>query len=379
MKPSITELTVSGFRALRDFSVKELGRANLITGRNNTGKSSVLEALRILTSNADPSVIFSILSSREDNVDNLEKPQRLDETDPLLWLAGLFTGFPQSIKDFQPIQIKAAGGQHSLELTLRLAWPSRGHYSISENQQAQSILYNQNIREPEAERGPALIITAPNMMREIPLESLFRRPPYGSRPYRSEFGEKQRLQCAYVSPYDGEKTANLGALWDNIALSDGEKDVVHALQIIEPSISAVSMIGGKGARPRTAIVRSKNFQRPLPLRSFGDGLNRLFNIALSLVNAKGGLLLIDEFENGMHHTVQLDVWRAIFRLAQDLDVQVFATSHSWDAVEAFQKAAAETTEDATLIRLSRQDDAVIPTLFKKDELAVATRDGIEVR
>ena len=81
----------------------------------------------------------------------------------------------------------------------------------------------------------------------------------------------------------------------------------------------------------------------------------------------------------MHHTVQLDVWRAIFRLAQDLDVQVFATSHSWDAVEAFQKAAAETTEDATLIRLSRQDDAVIPTLFKKDELAVATRDRIEVR
>jgi AAA15 family ATPase/GTPase len=126
-------------------------------------------------------------------------------------------------------------------------------------------------------------------------------------------------------------------------------------------------------------VRSASFARPVPLRSFGDGLNRLFGIVLSLVNAKGGLLLIDEFENGMHYTVQLDTWRAIFRLAQTLDVQVFATSHSWDAIEAFQKAAAETPEDGVLIRLSRKGEDIVPTIFREDELAVATRDRIEVR
>ena len=108
-------------------------------------------------------------------------------------------------------------------------------------------------------------------------------------------------------------------------------------------------------------------------------MNRLFGIVLSLVNAKGGLLLIDEFENGIHHSVQLDAWRTIFRLAHDLDVQVFATSHSWDAIEAFQKAAAESQEDGGLIRLSRKGDPVIPTLFKEKELAVVTRDRIEVR
>lgn len=130
---------------------------------------------------------------------------------------------------------------------------------------------------------------------------------------------------------------------------------------------------------RTAIVRSKAFARPVPLRSFGDGLNRLFGIILSLVNAKDGLLLIDEFENGMHHSVQLDVWRGIFRLAKLLKVQVFATSHSWDAVESFQKAAAEDPEEGLLIRLSKKGDAVIPTLFREQELAVAARERIEVR
>ena len=121
---------------------------------------------------------------------------------------------------------------------------------------------------------------------------------------------------------------------------------MEALRIIDPEISAVSMIGGEGPRrTRTAIVHAQGIPRPVPLRSFGDGLNRLFGIVLSLVNAKGGLLLIDEFENGMHYTVQADAWRAIFSLARRLDIQVFATSHSWDSIEAFQKAAHEDPEE----------------------------------
>jgi len=108
-------------------------------------------------------------------------------------------------------------------------------------------------------------------------------------------------------------------------------------------------------------------------------MNRLFGIILSLVNAKEGLLLIDEFENGMHYTVQADAWRAIFQLAERLDIQVFATSHSWDAIEAFQKACSENPGEGVLIRLSRKGDDIIPTLFREDELAIATRDRIEVR
>lgn len=108
-------------------------------------------------------------------------------------------------------------------------------------------------------------------------------------------------------------------------------------------------------------------------------MNRLFGIALSLVNAKDGLLLIDEFENGMHYSVQLDTWRMIFKLAAALDVQVFATSHSWDAIEAFQQAAAETSEEGVLVRLAHIEGEIVPTVFRKDELRIATRNHIEVR
>ena len=77
--------------------------------------------------------------------------------------------------------------------------------------------------------------------------------------------------------------------------------------------------------------------------------------------------------------MQLDAWNTVFRLALDLDIQVFATSHSWDSIAAFQEAASQTPEDGVLVRLTRRGDNIVPTVFVEDELAVVTRDKIEVR
>lgn len=375
MKPGITNLSVEGFRALQHLTITGLGRVNLITGRNNTGKSSVLEALRLLTSDASLSIIFSILSDREEDISEIEEVEWRNDADSLFQLASLFSGFPQLTDPFQPITIRATGDTRSLDMVLGIGWVSRTGDADSPFR----LIERQNHVFEEDAGLPALIIESSGIKRLIPMNK-FRHRAYSTYRRSTESREEPPLRCRYVSPYGGEKTFTLGTLWDSIALSDQEKNVVEALRIIDPDISAVSMVGGEGARQRrTAIVRSSKFERPVPLRSFGDGLNRLFGIVLSLVNAKNGILLIDEFENGMHHSVQFDAWRAIFRLAQNLGVQVFATSHSWDAIEAFQKAAAETPEQGVLVRLSRRENRIIPTLFREDELAVATRDRIEVR
>jgi len=89
--------------------------------------------------------------------------------------------------------------------------------------------------------------------------------------------------------------------------------------------------------------------------------------------------LVDEFENGLHHTAQLNAWRTIFRLAVTLDTQVFATTHSWDTIRAFQEAAAESPDTGVLLRLSRRGDEIVPTVFAEEEVAIAARERIEVR
>ena len=105
----------------------------------------------------------------------------------------------------------------------------------------------------------------------------------------------------------------------------------------------------------------------------------MFGLALALVNAKNGILLIDEIESGLHYSVHLKVWQLIFKIASQLNIQVVATSHSWDAIEAFQEAANKDVEKGLLIRLARKGEEIIPTLFSEEELAIATREHIEVR
>jgi hypothetical protein len=375
MKTKISTLIVERFRAFKHLKIAGLGHVNLITGRNNTGKSSLLEAIRILASNASLPIIYNILRSREEDVGESDETARPLDSEGIFLLSTLFNGFPRFSAKLESIVIASNGGTRPMRIDMKAEWFSEKR----DRDGIRKLVLKQEELIGEEEAIPALAIEASGNRRVITLDSM-RRYGLRGRLMWPESMDESTLPCVFVGPYGGERTATLGTLWDKIALSDRENDVVEALRIIVPKISAVSMVGGEGPRQqRTAIVRAGNLPRPLPLRSFGDGLNRLFGIVLSLVNAKDGLLLIDEFENSMHYSVQLDVWRAVFKLSRRLGIQVFATSHSWDSIEAFQKAAAEVSEEGALIRLSRKEDNIVATVFAKDELAVATRERIEVR
>jgi len=370
----MVSLSIERFRSLRRLKIEGLGRVNLITGRNNTGKSSVLEALRILASDASPTVLSDILRYREENLAETDEGSRGLATEGSSEISSLFPGFPSLDKIGEAIVIAANGSNTPSQLSLTLGWFSEER----DTEGFRRLIPQQPQLFAEAELIPALVVElgGSGTRKILPLDNLRRF----SRRTVANPTEEPRIPCVFVSPYGSEHTAAFGPLWDKIALSDREHDVVEALRIIAPDITAVSMVGGEAPRQRRmAIVKAAGQPRPLPLRSFGDGLNRLFGIILSLVNAKNGLLLIDEVENGMHHTIQSDLWRAVFRLATRLNTQIFATSHSWDSIEAFQKAAAEKPDEGVLIRLSRKGSEVFATLFREKELAIATRDGIEVR
>ena len=90
--------------------------------------------------------------------------------------------------------------------------------------------------------------------------------------------------------------------------------------------------------------------------------------------------MIDEFETGLHHSVQADTLRVIFQTAKRMNVQVFATTHSWDCIEAFQEVSAEDqNEEAMLISLQQRKAGITAVSFDERELKIATRGHIEVR
>ena len=368
-------LTIKGFRGIRELTIPQLGRVNLITGKNNTGKSSVLEALRIFVSNAELSVIHNILAFREEDSDRHKDGQNIFYVEGMTSLSALFRGFPGRLEETHPIAISSMDKSGPMVLELNVSEVS----DLLEPDGSHSLAKGQPVLLRGGEPGLALIVKTEDNTRIQPLGvgyvSWF--PSSHGFPVDTV---SSRVSCVLVRPNSGERTEWLANQWDAISLTPKEKQVVEALRIIDSRIDAISIIGIQRHRAhRRAIVRAEGISRPVPLRSFGDGMNRLFEIALSLASAEGGVLLIDEFENGLHYSVQPDVWRMIFNMSERLNIQVFATTHSRDTVEAFQKAAAESPEEGALIHLTSRNDDIIPTVFTEEELAIVARDNIEVR
>lgn len=371
MKTPICKLQVTRFRSLRDLTVGPFGQVNLITGKNNAGKSSLLEAIRILVTEGAPSTFYNILNYREEAGGGTPELDSSLSPDDTTSFSSLFSGFPTLAGCADPFTISNQNGGTSpvKTISVRVGWysdqfdPEQGRRFVK----AEADLFG------ESTGFPMLEIEAPSRRR------LLRIDP--QRPIRraiSEGGEGVPTPCVFLDPFSSRSTSQLAALWDSIALKDAQKEVVKALQIISSDIEEVTMIGSD-QRTRTAIARSRHYPNPMPLRTFGDGVNRLFGIILSLSCAKGGVLLVDEIENGLHHSILTKVWEVIFKMASTLGVQVFATTHSWDCIESFQTAANSDDEEGVLVRLSLKGDVVVPTLLREEELRIASRDQIELR
>jgi hypothetical protein len=218
---------------------------------------------------------------------------------------------------------------------------------------------------------PTLAIGYGDERTEVVVDTLAMPP----RPYI-----ENQVPFAVFVPPSGVREDLLGVLWDRTTLTEWEPMILDALRIIVPGLQGLSFVI-EGARRRVPVAKLRDIPRPVPLRNMGDGVNRLLSISLAMVNAREGFLLVDEFENGLHYSVQEEVWRAVLSLASTLHVQVFATTHSWDCIQAFAFAANGSAEvDGMLHRIeNRGRDTLRVIEMSEADLAIVARQRIEVR
>lgn len=139
-------------------------------------------------------------------------------------------------------------------------------------------------------------------------------------------------------PASSRRTSSILARDYGVAEKKGKEDkVLEALKIIDENIEAIkiSVIGGAHIEIKRI---DENF---MPVSLFGDAINKILNIVLTLINNNGDILLIDEIENGIHYKIQKDFWKFIFSLSHKnmFDVQIFATTHSLEMINAFIEAS----------------------------------------
>jgi hypothetical protein len=172
------------------------------------------------------------------------------------------------------------------------------------------------------------------------------------------------------------------SLWDKVALTPNEERVIKALQFLDLNVERIApQVGGQYFYPRGGfIVKIKDVAHPLPVGSMGDGMWRMLAMAIAIAHCKDGVLLVDEIDTGLHYTVMANMWRLIFGAAAELNVQVFATTHSSDCIRSLAELCYEETEVAdniTLQRIEKGNPVAIP--YTAGEIEIAAERRVEVR
>jgi hypothetical protein len=366
----LNSLEIFGFRIFRHLQLEHLGMVNLIVGKNNVGKSCLLEALYLYAHRGLPWTIQELLEWRDENSKAFNT--RTEEIDTSI-VRHLFYGRQDFGKQPQAVQIGPIASPNDT-LSIVTSWYEERTSPDGIRRQWQKLAPEQFNEVDNLFPGFDIKLGAKQII-SYPLHLLLRRP---LRPLVSP-QQVEDIRCVFI-PANGLDEKQVSLLWDSVALTRLEEDVFHALHIIASEVERVNLLGREQRGRRIPMARVEGWGDPVPLRSLGEGLNRLFGIALALVNAKDGLLLIDEVESGLHYSVHTDLWRLIFQVADRLNVQVFATTHSWDCIEGFQKSAQEEEyRDGMLIRLENRKGEIIPILFDEHRLGIATREDIEVR
>jgi AAA15 family ATPase/GTPase len=349
----LNSLEVRRFRAFQHLCIEQLGRVNLIVGKNNVGKSCLLEAIQLYATRALPSTIWQVLEAHDEDIESSSR-RHANIEEILSSVKYLFYGRKDIIDSVDPIEIGPMDASNEKLLISIMFY------------RTQPTLFDEEISVPRFS-----IQLGENRHVNYPLELS------SPRLLRSELKE---INCILTTA-NGLNKRRIAELWDKIALTNLEDEVLIALRIIAPGMQAINIVGDPiRGRGRSAIAKVTDIAEPLPIRSLGDGMQRMLGIVLALVNARDGLLLIDEIENGLHYSAQMGLWRLIFQLAHKLNVQVFVTTHSWDCITAFQQAAQEDKqEESMLIRLELKKGEINATLFDEQKLAIATHEQIEVR
>jgi AAA15 family ATPase/GTPase len=351
----LKSLKIENFRCFEEFKLSQLGRVNLLVGKNNSGKTSILEAIHILEA-VDISPFWEAIERRKEYLDNSKESSNLSSISHFCFGHDITRINDVTISDNTDDTVRSFRLHFSNEYYTRgtpeerviLSWDfsSTGNSDKIVGMSLEDSFSNsfiQNFRHNDIHEGmkkKSIFIALSSSQLEILVES-----------------------------------------FNEIVLTPQEEILYDALRFIEPGIQRIasSAILGSGKEQRGGFVVAIDGKR-IPIGSMGDGIWRMLEITLAMVNIPGGTLLIDEIDTGLHFSVMLDLWRLIFRTAEKLDIQVFATTHSSDCWKSLAEVAQSDEfpdNDITIHRIERGKKASVA--FNKKEMAIAAERDIEVR
>jgi len=321
-------LTIENFRGIKKFEIDDLKRVNLLVGRNNCGKTSVLEAFFLLSGMSNARMPIYIQNFRgldiatEKDILSIFKDLDLNKR---IFFKGKFNNNKQRSLTIEPFYTD----NNIQDLKEQKVHSNYAASTISERSIQGINLYcrdnkNKLIRQEGFDVWKKQIVNA-----------------------QVSSSYKETLQFAFL--HSNVSISQIMPAVNNLTVQKKLDTIISVLKKIEPNITDIRI----GTNDIIYIdVGGNNL---LPINIMGDGIIRTLGFLTSFAETKNGVVLIDEIENGLHYSSLKTAWNAILTACKAYNVQLIATTHSYEAIEALSNAYTEIEPKGDDIRLYRLD------------------------
>jgi len=325
----LKEIEIQNFRCFEQIKISGFERVNLIGGKNNAGKTALLEAIVLYLAPKASSIEMLRELRRESSEALKAMPKRA--WDNLFYLLDkhkiiVIIGTRDNYQDYR-VEIVRESLFNIFTTT------------VVDKIASQGIIDSL----PKDKAGVSVITLKLIINEKKPFLSSLIASSSGSTNIDRMSLDDDADEVAIIPSFIRISGKELTAAYDRARFDDKDSEVIKAFQVIDPAIESVESFS---IGEPTLYLRRKGESR-LPLSLFGDAINRVADIILKLVNSDHKILLVDEIENGIHYTNQREFWRILFRLAVELDTQIFATTHSLEMLQAFADVGLEPNQECS--------------------------------
>lgn len=338
-------IKINNFRGIRSAEIDGLKGVNLFWGKNNCGKSTLLDALFIVSGLSNPQLPLTVNFLR-DYVGFGEKDLYLN-----------FYNFQTS----SPIEFYSKN-EHERHLRVSLVSSSKTDITNLDPDSATNLI--------KREFGYRLDYSYDGL--SYYSELIFKSED-GKATMVTDDQYNESLRCKYLPP-KFKFMASIEGLKEMFENKD-EQFLLDVLRVISPEVVDLQLAED------TVLVDIGKEQR-IPINLMGDGIRKLLAIILGIYECRNGVLLIDEIDNGLHYSVVEKVWEAVISFAKYNNTQVFATTHNIDSLKGFNEAvkALDDSGNVSAFKLVQTSEGELKSFkYSPDQLDYAIKQEIEVR
>ena len=319
MEPIISSLNLLKFRGIQNLNLSNLAQINVLVGANNSGKTSVLEAIRLL---AQPENIGTLMQ-----VALLRAPVRKRVEKVVEYFSTIFTK-----------EVDQANATHySMELEISAygqlyGYEGGGDIGILTDITGRSSKAFSFIAKVKPKDKKTIYLT--HRIQNGILESF-------------EASQEPLYRAVYVHSQVSFYTSCVKFLSDSI-INEQKHDILNIIQSFDPNVEDISIVGED-------IYLHNTVSGTLPLFSYGSGLQKAVLLTALLANNRDGVVLIDEIDNAINISAFHEVFSWFVDACMRLNVQAFVTTHSAETLDAILESADNCEQDNIRIITLRKD------------------------